>query len=85
MTLKEADVAAQRGYPIIYNGVEYERIVSVGCNYDAQCRRFPSVQLLAKGGNSTTYANPEQCTLPSEFFSLLVIGGAENKEKEPMT
>ena len=85
MTLKEADVAAQRGYPVIYNGVEYERIVSVGCNYDIRGRRFPSVQLLAKGRNSTTCAKPEQCTLPSEFFSLLIIEGAENKEKEPNT
>lgn len=76
MTLKEADVAAQRGYPVIYNGVEYERIVSVGCNYDMRNHRFPFVQLLAKDGNSTTYAKPEQCTLPNEFFSLLNTGGA---------
>lgn len=85
MTLKEADVAAQRRYPIIYNGAEYERIVSIGYSYDIQRHRVPFVQLLSKCGNSTTYAKPEQCTLPSEFYSLLVIGETENKEKEPMT
>ena len=84
MTLKEANLAAQRRYPILYNGVEYERIVSIGWNYDLRGNRFPFIQLLSKGGNSTTSAKPEQCTLPSEFYSLLVIGG-ENKEKEQMT
>ena len=63
MTLKEADEAAQRGRPVLYEGTEFIRITQTGYKYDERCKRTGFVQLLDKCGNSVTDADPALCEL----------------------
>ena len=71
MTLREADEAAQKGLPIIYQapghpGVEYKRITQTGYTYDKNGHRRGFVQLLDKSGHSVVYAEPGCCKLKEE-------------------
>lgn len=63
MTLKEADEAAQKRLPVLYNGTEYVRITQTGYHYDENGKRSPFVQLLDKCLNSVTDADPVLCEL----------------------
>lgn len=62
MTLKEADEAAWKFLPVIYDGREYKRITQTGYRYDERRGRVPFVQLLDKYQNSVIYADPALCT-----------------------
>lgn len=61
MSPKEAVEAARLRLPIIYDGMEFERITEVGVRYDEKGRSKPFIQLLARRG--VIYANPERCVL----------------------
>lgn len=61
MTLKEADEAAWKFLPVIYDGIEYKRITQTGYRYDERRGRIPFVQLLGKHSNSVVYADPALC------------------------
>lgn len=61
MTMKEADEAAWKFLPVLYNGITYKRITQTGYNYDARKGRVPFVQLLSKHHNSVVYADPALC------------------------
>lgn len=63
MTLKEADEVAQKRLPVMYQGIEYTRVVQVGYTYDMQGHRNSFVQLLDKCGHSVTYGDPGRCEL----------------------
>ena len=68
MTLREADEAAQKALPIIYQApgqpaFEYKRITQTGYTYDENRHRRGFVQLLDKSGHSVVYAEPEHCTM----------------------
>ena len=63
MTLKEADEAAVKRLPVIYNGVEFVRISRTGYHYDESGRRHGFVELYDKNGHSVTYAKPEAVRL----------------------
>lgn len=66
MTLKEADEAAQKGLPVLCDGIEYKRITETGYRYTDKHERIGFVQLLDRCGNSVTYADPGRCTLKEE-------------------
>lgn len=61
MTLREADEAAQKRLPVIYQGIEYLRISETGYRYNDKGERRGFVQLLDKCGHSATYAEPGRC------------------------
>lgn len=61
MTMKEADEAACKFLPIIYDGIEYKRITQTGYTYDSRKGRRPFVQLISKYANSIMYADPALC------------------------
>ena len=63
MTLKEADAAAQKRVPVVYQGIEYERITQAGYEYDKTGQRRGFVQLLDRSGHSVSYADPGRCDL----------------------
>ena len=46
MTLREADEAAQKRLPVIYQGIEYLRISETGYRYNDKGERHGFVQLL---------------------------------------
>lgn len=64
MTMKEADEAAWKFLPVIYNGIEYKRITQTGYNYVERKGRRPFVQLQSKYANSVVYADPALCEIP---------------------
>ena len=66
MTLREADEAAQKCLPVIYQGIEYLRISETGYRYNDKGERRGFVQLLDKCGHSVTYAEPDRCELKEE-------------------
>ena len=66
MTLKEADEAAMKGLPVIYQGVEYIRITSTGYRYNEKHERTGFVQLLDKCGHSVIDADPARCEIAKE-------------------
>lgn len=66
MTLREADEAAQKRLPVIYQGIEYLRISETGYRYNDKGERTGFVQLLDKCNHSVTYADPGRCTLKEE-------------------
>ena len=67
MTSKEADEAAKKGLPVIYEGIEYKRITEVGYRYDGKGNRHPFVQLLDKNCyKSVVYTDPARCSLKNE-------------------
>lgn len=59
MTLKEADEAAMKRLPVIYDGIEYMRISRTGYYYDENGKRHGFLELFANCGRSVTYARPE--------------------------
>ena len=61
MTMKEADEAAWKFLPVIYNGIEYKRITQTGYRYDERRGRIPFVQLLDRHTNSVVYTDPALC------------------------
>lgn len=64
MTLQEANDAAKKGFPVIYNGIEYRRITQVGRLYsETKGWGCGFVQLLDKNSNSVVQADPAHCTL----------------------
>lgn len=75
ITLKEADEAAVKGRPVIYQGIVYDKIVQTGYRYtiiktplpDGDYRekivRSGFVQLLDKNRHCVVVADPEQCIL----------------------
>ena len=63
MTLREADEAAQKGLPVIYDGTVYLRITETGYRYNDKHERIGFVQLLDKCGYSATRADPARCEL----------------------
>ena len=63
MTLKEADEAAQKCLPVLYQGTEYIRITQTGYKYDENGKRHGYVQLLEKCHNSVMDADPALCEL----------------------
>lgn len=67
MTLKEADEAAWKFLPVLYNGIEYKRITQTGYRYDERRGRIPFVQLLDKYKNSVVYADPALCEIRDDF------------------
>ena len=66
MTLREADEAAQKRLPVIYQGIEYLRISETGYRYNDKGERHGFVQLLDKSGRSVSYADPRSCELAKE-------------------
>lgn len=68
MTLREADEAAQKGLPVIHQGIEYLRITETGYQYNEKHERTGFVQLLDKCGHSVTYADPGRCVLKEETY-----------------
>lgn len=68
MTLKEADEAALKGLPVIYQGIEYVRITETGYRYNEKHERSGFVQLLDKSGRSVTYAEPGRCEVKKSTF-----------------
>ena len=66
MTLKEADEAAVRGLPVIYNGIEYRCICETGYRYEAG-RRIGFVVLKDRRANSVNRADPKDIELIKEF------------------
>ena len=63
MTLREADEAAQKGLPVIYEGTVYMRITETGYRYNDKHERIGFVQLIDKCSNSVIYADPARCEL----------------------
>ena len=63
MTLREADEAAQKRLPVLYNGTEFIRITQTGYHYDERGRRSGFVQLLDKCGHSVIDADPALCEI----------------------
>lgn len=63
MTMKEADEAAWKFLPVMYDGVEYERITRTGYHYDTRNGRNGFVELLDKNQNSVINVKPEFVTL----------------------
>ena len=70
MTLREADEAAQKRLPVLYQGTEFRRITQTGYHYDERGRRSGFVQLLDKCGNSVTDADPALCELLQKYDKL---------------
>lgn len=74
MTLKEADEAAVATVPVIYQGIEYQRITEVGYRYAREpdagvfgiyvevTVKRPFLQLLDKS-NCVVYADPARVSL----------------------
>ena len=62
MTLKEADEAAVKHLPVMYNGKEYQRITRTGYSYD-ESGRHGFVELCDKCGNSVLTVKPEAVKL----------------------
>lgn len=58
MTMKEADEAAWKFLPVIFDGIEYKRITQTGYRYDERRGRIPFVQLIGKHQNHVVYADP---------------------------
>ena len=67
MTLREADEAAQKRLPVIYQGIEYLRISETGYRYNDKGERHGFVQLLDKCGHSVTYAEPGRRRYGAEY------------------
>ena len=63
MTLREADEAAQKRLPVIYDGIEYVRITRTGYRYDENGQRHGFLELYDKCGHSVQYARPDAVTL----------------------
>lgn len=63
MNMKEADEAAVKRLPVIYDGIEYRRICHTGYRYDENGQRHGFVVLLDKCGNSVTEAKPDTVKL----------------------
>ena len=63
MTLREADEAARKCLPVIFRGVEFQRITETGWRYNDKGERAGFVQLLDKCNRSVIYADPALCTL----------------------
>lgn len=63
MTMKEADEAAVKRLPVIFDGIEYQRISKTGYRYDESGQRHGFLELLAIRGHSVTIAKPEAVNL----------------------
>ena len=63
MTLREADEAAAKHFPVENDGITYVRIIEIGYKYPKNGVRFPFVRLEDKSGHSITDANPERCKI----------------------
>lgn len=63
MTMKEADEAAVKRLPVIFDGIEYQRISKTGYRYDENGQRHGFLELLATRGHSVTIARPESVNL----------------------
>lgn len=61
--MKEADEAARMGLPVMFDGIEYERITETGFRYNDKLERFGFVQLMSKSKRSVVYADPGRCVL----------------------
>ena len=66
MTLREADEAAMKRLPVIYDGIEYARISRTGYYYDETGQRHGFLELRAKCRNSVTQARPESVKLKEQ-------------------
>lgn len=66
MTLKEADAAAMKCLPVIYDGIKYRRITQIGYKYSAAGRR-EFIQLADWNENSVIDADPKLCTVTLDF------------------
>lgn len=62
MTLREADEAAVKMLPVVYNGMEFARITRTGYRYDEN-GRHGFVELTERYTSSITYALPEHVTV----------------------
>lgn len=63
MTMKEAHEAALKGLPVMYDGIEYERITEVGYRINDKLQCFGFVQLMSKNKRSVIYVDPNKCAL----------------------
>lgn len=63
MTLKDADLVAQRMSPVEekHTGVVYTRILEIGYHYGKDGKKTPFICLQDKSGHSVTYADPTMC------------------------
>lgn len=62
MTLKEADEAAVKMLPVMYNGMEFARITRTGYRYDEN-GRHGFVELTDRYTGSVSYVDPERVTV----------------------
>ena len=63
MNMREADEAAVKRLPVIFDGIEYQRISKTGYRYDENGQRHGFLELFAKRGHSVTIAKPEAVNL----------------------
>lgn len=63
MTIKEANEAARQRLPVIFDGMEFERIIQVGIRYNENGKGRYFLQILDRTGNSTAYVEPSRCEL----------------------
>lgn len=63
MTIKEANEAAQRLLPVIFDGMEFERITQVGISYNDKGKPHYFIQILGKNHGSVVYVEPSRCTV----------------------
>lgn len=61
MTPKEASEAARKQLPVIYNGMEFTRILEVGIRYNEKGEGRYFLQILDRNGNSAAYVEPSRC------------------------
>lgn len=61
MTIKEANEAARRLLPVIFDGMEFERITQVGINYNDKGEPHYFLQILGKNHGSVVYVEPSRC------------------------
>ncbi len=63
MTLKDADLVAQRMSPVEekQTGIVYVRILEIGYHYGKDGKKTPFICLQDRSGHSVTYADPAKC------------------------
>ena len=67
MTIKEANEATRQLLPVIFDGMEFERITPVGIGYNDKGEPHYVLQILGKNHGSVVYVDPNRCTVkPSD-------------------
>lgn len=61
MTPTEANEAARQLLPVIFDGMEFERITQVGIGYNDKGEPHYFLQILGKNHGSVVYVEPSRC------------------------